>query len=382
MKTTTSISRIEFANSLRGIAVLTVLFGHYVIMFNALKGQYSAFPPMHYFPFPWAHTFIHSYPMSYLNFGQIAVALFFLVSGLVIPNSAVTLGNASNGRCAFVIGRLLRIWPTYIVGLLISVIALWLNSEANSAEFYQPWTRIVANMTLFRDWLGQAQIDGVVWTLETEAKFYIFVLFFWSAIGKGRLYPLAIIGIAALVASPLGAAYEETLGPELSKSNFLWAIPYLLYMSIGIAFNYHLRRVISTKSLLLIASVMCLTFICVAKNQGLYDAVPASYSLTLLVFGLLYFFARGWSGGPVIRFFAKISFPLYACHAALGYSGMAYMISLGANPYAALAVQIVISTGLSWAIHAVIEVPTHNAGKQLGKKLIATTGLITIWTRS
>jgi hypothetical protein len=33
-------------------------------------------------------------------------------------------------------------------------------------------------MTLFRDWLGQAQIDGIVWTLETEAKLYIFFLLF------------------------------------------------------------------------------------------------------------------------------------------------------------------------------------------------------------
>jgi hypothetical protein len=61
------------------------------------------------------------------------------------------------------------------------------------------------------------------------------------------------------------------------------------------------------------------------KNTGAYTAVPASYGLTLIVFGQVYFFAREWSGGSVVQFFAKVSFPLYACHAALGYTGMAYI---------------------------------------------------------
>ncbi|MNP68747.1 hypothetical protein D3C76_1647440 [compost metagenome] len=100
--------------------------------------------------------------MNHINIGQVAVALFFLVSGLAIPNSAASFGGIARGRGAFIIGRLLRIWPTYMIGLLISVFALWLNSLVNSAEFYQPWMRIISNMTLFRDWMGQAQIDGVI----------------------------------------------------------------------------------------------------------------------------------------------------------------------------------------------------------------------------
>lgn len=372
MTAITQTSKIEFANSLRGVAVLLVLLCHYVMVFNALKAGYVNFPPLTDYPFPWANTINHSFPFAYINLGQFAVALFFLVSGLVIPNSAASLGKYKNGRAAFMVGRLLRIWPTYALGLLISVAALWFNSHINSADLYMPFSRVASNISLFRDWMGQPQFDGVVWTLEIETKFYLFVLLFWSAIGKGRLYPIVAICIAALLASPTGATFEQTIQPTVTASNFIWTLPYILYMTIGVVFNYHLRGIISTKALLLIAAVMYGIFTITAKVQGLYEAVPISYGSTLLLFGFLYFFAREWTGGPIIRFYSQISFPLYASHAAFGYTGMAYMVSLGANPYGALLAQIIFSTGIAWAIHIAIEVPTHKAGKLLGKKLITS----------
>lgn len=370
MKDVNSTPKIEFANSLRGIAVLLVLLGHYVFVFNALQGKFTSFPSLNYYPFPWAISLLTPFPINQVNIGQVAVAFFFLVSGLVIPNAAASLGKFKGGRSAFVVGRILRIWPTYMVGLMISVSALWFNHYANSTEANIPFSQIIANMTLFRDWLGQSHLDGVVWTLEIEAKFYLFVLLFWSDIGKGRLYPIALICIIAAFMAPLGSNFDITNSPQITYANFLWTLPYLLYMSMGIVFNYHMRGVIDTKTLLAVIATMAVVFVYTAKTQALYVQVPASYISTLLVFGFLYFFARTWSGGPIIQFFAKISFPMYASHAALGYTGMAYMIGLGAKPIVALVMQIAISTALAWAMHIIIETPTHNAGKRFGKWII------------
>lgn len=370
MKTINPTQKIEFANSLRGIAVLLVLFGHYVFVFNALKGKFAAFPSLDFYPFPWALAILSPFPINQLNIGQVAVAFFFLVSGLVIPNAAASLGSFKHGRAAFVIGRVLRIWPTYMLGLMISVSALWFNSYANSAEFNIPVTQILANMTLFRDWLGQSHIDGIVWTLEIEAKFYLFVLLFWSDIGKGRLYPITLICIAAIVMAPLASNFDITNQQTITAANFLWTLPYLLYMSMGIVFNYHLRKLINTKTLIAAIVTMAAAFVYVAKTQALYVQVPVSYVSTLAVFTFLYFFARTWSGGPTIQFFSKISYPLYASHAALGYTGMAYMISRGIGPLSALAIQVAFSTALAWAMHIIVEMPTHNAGKRIGKWLV------------
>lgn len=359
--------KIQFANSLRGIAVIMVLLGHYIFVFNTLKGHYFGFKELDYYPFPWALSIIKFLPITQENIGQIAVALFFLISGLVIPNSTASLGNKKGGQVAFVIGRLLRIWPTYIIGLTISVSAIWFNSYINSSIFDITFTQIISNMTIFRDWLGQSHIDGIVWTLEIEVKFYIFVLIFWKGITSGKLYPVIIITILACVLAHMKASFDVTNDPKLTISNLIWAFPYLMYMSMGILFNYHHRKMIDTKTILIALAVMAIAFVYTAKRQHLYTQVPASYMSTLLAFTILYFFAKEWTGGPIIKFFAKISYPLYVSHAALGYTGMAFMISLGLSPVTSLVLQIAISTVIAIIIHVLVENPTHNLGKQLGK---------------
>ena len=370
MKDIKPTQKIEFANSLRGIAVLMVLLGHYIFVFNALKGKYSGFPALDYYPYPWAFSILSPFPINQVNVGQIAVALFFLISGLVIPNSTASLGNKKGGQIAFIIGRLLRIWPTYIVGLTVSVSALWFNSYINSSTFNITFAQIISNMTIFRDWLGQSHIDGIIWTLEIEVKFYIFVLLFWKDIREGKLYPIAIITIIACILAPMGANFDVTNDPTLTISNFIWTAPYLMYMSMGILFNYHYRKMIDTKTLLASISAIALAFVYTAKTQALYIQVPASYISTLCVFTFLYFFAKEWTGGPAIRFFAKISYPLYVSHAALGYTGIAFMISRGLSPMISLILQIAISTAVAFIIHILVENPTHNLGKRLGKLFI------------
>jgi len=59
----------------------------------------------------------------WLNYGPFGVAVFFLISGLVIPISL------SNHTCrTFLLARGLRIYPTYCLGLFLSFAALALNS--------------------------------------------------------------------------------------------------------------------------------------------------------------------------------------------------------------------------------------------------------------
>ena len=360
-------SKIEFANSLRGIAVLVVLFGHYLLVFDALKGAYVNFPALTFSPFPWATELVSIDPLFHVNAGPLGISIFFLLSGFVIPNAAASLANIPGGRIAFVIGRLLRIWPTYAVGLLVSVAALWVNSYVNNAPFDQPISRILYNMTLFRDWAGEAQIDGVIWTLEVETKFYLVVLLFWTAISKARIYPIFLLAALALAASPAGATYIDSIYPQITIKNFIWPLPYMLYMSIGILYNYHYRKQLTTTRLWLTSISVMIIFVYTATKSDMHYTGPVSYAVSLALFSFLYFLAKDWTGGPVIRFFAKISFPLYASHAALGYTGMAIMMQNGFPPLLALLAQLSISILIATAIHYAIEQPTHELGKNLGK---------------
>lgn len=367
-------SKIEFANSLRGIAVLLVLLGHYVLVFNALKGGYVNFPQLEQYPFPGVAEIFSWGPLAHLNIGPMGVAIFFLVSGLVIPNSPASLANKPNGRTAFVIGRMFRIWPTYAVGVLISVYALWINSQLNEQLFYQPWDRVLSTISMFRDWLGQAPFDGVVWTLEVEAKFYVFIMLFWSAFGAARLYPIFVLGIVALLASGISAPYDATIAPTVGAANFTWFFPYLVFMSIGICFNYHFREKLKAPQLALMTVSLFSLFSYLGYAQDFHYTTTVTYGVALSVFAILYFFARTWTGGPIIKFFADISFPMYACHAALGYTGMSYMTHSGLNPWISLIIQVSATTTLATVMHYLIEIPTHNVGKALGTFVLKIKG--------
>ena len=80
------MQRLIFANQLRGIAVLAVVFSHLVGVFWGMRdfvGLASASPAQ---SGPPPDLFILvSHP--WFNFGPFGVGLFFLISGLVIPFS-------------------------------------------------------------------------------------------------------------------------------------------------------------------------------------------------------------------------------------------------------------------------------------------------------
>lgn len=361
--------RIAFANSLRGIAAVTVLLGHYVLVFNnVLKGAFRPFPPAAHDPFPWVVSVFSVFPMNLLNPGPVAVALFFLVSGFVIPNSVASLSTSPKGRLAFAVGRAFRLVPTYAVGLAVTLAALTIAYKINGREFTPSPQAIAANVTLFRDWMGHVTFDGVIWTLEVEAKFYLLVLLFFSPIASGRLYPIWLVAMAAVTAAPLGSQLQNTIN-SVGWANVLWTLPYLQFMCIGVVLNYHYRRLVSASVAAMSVAVLYATFVLVSILHGMHWTTPSSYGFSLCVFVALYVFGRNWSGGPLIRFFAAISFPLYACHPMLGYVGLSWLIANGVHPLVALALQVTVTVLVATAIHVVIEKPTHRLGRVLTRRI-------------
>ena len=78
--------KIEFANSLRGVAAVSVVIAHLVTAFwlgQPLVGQLTGMPALKIDP-PWFAIAFDSLPVNFAAFG---VGLFFVISGFVIPFS-------------------------------------------------------------------------------------------------------------------------------------------------------------------------------------------------------------------------------------------------------------------------------------------------------
>ncbi|WP_038953551.1 acyltransferase family protein, partial [Bradyrhizobium japonicum] len=105
-----------------------------------------------------------------LNWGAFGVALFFIISGFVMPFSF-----RSYGRADFLVARFFRIYPTYWVGLTVSLTVLMFCIHlAGDATFPHTVAQLLIGYALgSRDILWEKSIDGIVWTLEIELKFYL-----------------------------------------------------------------------------------------------------------------------------------------------------------------------------------------------------------------
>ena len=360
------MERIRFANQLRGLAALAVVCSHLLGVFWAMPDVVAntTFSPPLAGPVPGAFALVSQ---PWLNFGPLGVALFFLISGLVIP---ISLDKHS--RTSFVLARLLRVYPTYVAALLLEVVVLLVAAHAWGRPFGYSAAAIVSNALLIYDLIGRPSIDLVNWTLSVELKFYLLVVLLAPFIRRGNAMALfaaaaAIFGANALIAA--GVVGHIDAPPSSPSYTFSSHSLCLIYMLIGTLFNFHLRGRIGTPALLASIAVLSGLFaatwqVSVWRDQ--YPFVTVNYAYAVVVFGALYAGRRWVPRNRVLDALAAISFPLYLIHSLLGYSMLkALMIGVGLGYYPALLLTLLVVLGTATAIHYVVERPTIRAGRRL-----------------
>lgn len=153
MQPPTHSSRFQEIDALRGIAALLVLWMHVSELFiktEAIAGRGTGLFEI----------------ASVLDFGRVGVVLFFAISGFVICNSLRGEKKAASQR--FLIRRLMRLYPAFWLSVLF---AAWLFVSVLGRPIEA--STIVANLTMIPVVLGESQILGLYWTLETELVFYL-----------------------------------------------------------------------------------------------------------------------------------------------------------------------------------------------------------------
>lgn len=185
--------RLDYVDSIRGLAALSVVYLHASLAFHA-----SATP---------LEQKIFYVLGMILDPGKFGVVVFFMVSGFVVPFSL--RGKKGSGLARFALSRFFRLYPLY-----------WLSIAASLAlgvllhEVPPDWSTILINVTMLQQFVGAPNIIGVYWTLQIELIFYAAaaLLFLYGVLGKPRALERAA-ALALTSAAGLGILRFVTRQP-------------------------------------------------------------------------------------------------------------------------------------------------------------------------
>ncbi|MCW8306043.1 acyltransferase [Acidiphilium sp. PA] len=358
--------RLAFANQLRGLAAIMVACSHLVGVYWAVPQFVAAatFSPVQTGPVPAAYGWVDD---RWFQLGPFGVGLFFLISGLVIPYSLTR-----HSRLTFLAARILRIYPLVILALLIELGVLYAAAIYWQRPFIYGAGTIAANLLVVANLVGAPVIDFVNWTLTIELEFYLLVLLFAGVIRRGNV--VAVVGVAiglAMLAVLIGrqpAAHNPSLEARM-LAGFGFELRYLVFMLIGVLFNFHNNGQIGTRGLLAGGAGMVLLFGAATAwgvAQPEYRVVACNYCAALAVFGGLYAARHRIGGNRGLDFVASISFPFYLIHAVLGFTMIKiFMMVLHFDYYVALSGSVLIIIFISYLLHRTVEDKTIELGHRL-----------------
>jgi peptidoglycan/LPS O-acetylase OafA/YrhL len=366
--------RLAFANQLRGLAAILVACSHLIGVYWTIPVFVAAatFSPVQHGTAP---LLLHFVANRWFRFGPFGVGLFFLISGLVIPYSL-----AKHSRRSFLLARLLRIYPPFILALLIELAVLYASSRYWHRPFGYGLGSIVENLSLVNNLIGAPVIDFVNWTLTIELLFYGLVVVLAGAIRRGNIAMLFGVAVAIVLMNVMigphgvGAGVGVTL-PMRVIAALSFESQYLVFMLIGVLFNFHNSGRIGTRNLLLAIAGMVVLFGAAASlgvGQPEYRVVTGNYLAALVVFGSLYAARYRIKNNRFLDFIASISFPFYLIHAVIGFTVIKIlMLSFHFSYDMALVFAVTLIVTIALILHRTIELRTIALGHQFGSHYIA-----------
>jgi peptidoglycan/LPS O-acetylase OafA/YrhL len=256
-------THFTYISGIRGIAALLVL------LFHLQLHLFAGYPerPIQAYSLTWWLC------LGCFDLGKYAVALFFMVSGFLVPSTLRVPGATVSG---FVRHRFFRLYPVYWLSIALQLLALLLLGRLAELN----WPNVLANLTMAQGFVGQPNLIGVFWTLQIELVFYLVCVVLalsgrldrprlWNAVALGAALLLALLrnrtGHALPVAMPLAialmfladglrqrgrASFDRQLALDLSPT-LVALVPICLFAYPGEGLRYLLTYLMAIGSFLL-----------------------------------------------------------------------------------------------------------------------------------
>jgi len=368
--------RVEFANTLRGIAALCVMMTHMIgfwgnpaFVAQTINADAIVPPP----EMPNALWFVgHHLHAIGLDLGSFGVGIFFVISGFVISISLVKTPVA-----AFAVRRFFRLWPTYLTCFAIMLLSIYATGRYfGKAPPFDEFAILVHLVPGLNEIFGVLSLDGISWSLAVELKFYIFAALCVGMLRRADLKVFAVALAVSLGPYLIWQIYPDRLALGLFGIRTLWSFVFfsllLPILMVGVAFQFHYAREIGTKTLCAIVAALLSIF--VAMHLRLESAIFApfvlwSYVVAVGVFWACYLLRDYFRAMVLTTFLANISYPLYALHCYAGWCFMRMLVEFGFSSSTIVVSYVAVFFAISWVIHRAIERPSNLLGGELAKKL-------------
>lgn len=355
-------NRLDHIDAIRGLAALAVLYFH--VAEFAHKRDLVSSP---------VESAIFVVTTEWLDLGKIAVAVFFAVSGYVIPFSLMK--PQDRPLTGFAISRFFRLYPAYWVSIALALVFLYDPGHGPTP------LQVLANVTMMQQFVGQANIIGLYWTLQIELIFYVLcaALFHAGLLGRPRVAMLSAVFfmVVALGFAAVRYALERKVpvALPLSLGIMFWGLSWRYALT---STDAALRRSVGRLTVLLLLLILPICVLAYNKDYGFQE--------TWYRYAITYYFAFG--------LFMLLTTRVKLNHRALAWLGMisysVYLLgpiaqeivqkAIGVDNLASVPIHLVIllagllTIAASYVNWRLVEAPAQAFGRRLvrGRRLASS----------
>jgi peptidoglycan/LPS O-acetylase OafA/YrhL len=339
-----------FISALRGFAAMLAAYFH-IVAFGVYGLQMNE-----------ADLSIQSFitifgGLGYVDLGKCAVALFFVISGFLIP---ATLRRSDASLRRFLIARVFRLYPAYWFSILVIVIVQILLPVQTEFVFIN----FLANLTMLQKFVGQPDVSGVFWTLQIELVFYVIcgLLFVLRLLKTNSLMFVLTALVLALFCALLRFILDRNLPVALfiGLAFMFWGDLFRIQCEQGSSY----QRVIVACGMIVIAIVP----ISMLAYKDLAVRYILSYWLAIILFVVAYRYKSVFAGPGMLRKSLKllgdISYSVYLLHAIISVEIARFLSFQGLDPILNVAFALLLTLGISILSYQLVEQPFIRLGKR------------------
>jgi peptidoglycan/LPS O-acetylase OafA/YrhL len=304
----------------------------------------------------------HLWPLGAAWTGNIAVFAFYTLSGYLMTRVLnERYGFTARGIAAFLLNRVLRLWPAYLIFLGLTVLALlFLPLSSFFALIRMPDTLadIVTNIAIlgqvtfdFKQWLPLAKPIVTSWSLSIELFSYLLLALYFAR-SSLRLWTFAVIGAVAMSISTWHCAVSAepaAYGPYCAQNRYGVLQAGFIPFAMGGLFYFHQRAL----SFWITANLRVLIALLIAGHAAMFlgNALTATIGPYLGI-GVIFFLLSVWTGkiaSGTHDFFGRASYHLFIGHMPIA---AVLVTGLGLRPesvfvfFGTMIVALAFSTGL------------------------------------